>query len=222
MSSIFTNAITTPPLTGRTGGASFSIIIGNGAFPTRPDIWSLIDEAPLKVCLDGAADRFVATGRTPDLIIGDGDSISTELKARFADRFIAISEQETNDQTKAVLHLKAQGIKEITIVAATGQREAHTLGNISLLLDYLRMGVKARLLTDHGTFIPASGPQSFDCQIGSQISIFNFGATGFRAEGLKYPIRDFTSWWQGTLNEATESPVRIYAKGEYLVYTAYQ
>ncbi len=197
-----------------------AVIIGNGEFPSRPEIWSLIDGTPLKVCLDGAADRFVASGRTPDLIIGDGDSISPTLRARFADRFIAIPEQETNDQTKAVRHLKAQGITGVVITAATGQREDHTIGNVSLLIDYLHMGINARIITDHGTFIPASGSITLECTKGKQVSVFNFSATELSAEGLRYPLRGFTSWWQGTLNEATECRVSIQGNGDFLVYLA--
>lgn len=41
------------------------------------------------------------------------------------------------------------------------------------------------------------------------------------AVGLRYPIRDFTSWWQGTLNEATSPTVAIRAEGSYLVFINY-
>ena len=53
-----------------------------------------------------------------------------------------ISDQETNDQTKAVNFLLAQGKRRIAIIGATGNREDHTLGNISLLSDYLRAGAE--------------------------------------------------------------------------------
>ncbi len=217
---IINKAVNTTPLSGMTGGASSPVIIGNGEFPSSPELWALIDEAPLKVCLDGAADRFVATGRTPDLIIGDGDSISEALKARFADRLIILDEQENNDQTKAVLQLRERGVRNVAILAATGQREDHTIGNVSLLIDYLHLGISARILTDYGTFVPASGVQTFTCPKGTQVSIFNFSAKGLSAEGLRYPLRDFTSWWQGTLNETTEEAFTIRGEGDFLVYIA--
>ena len=132
-----------------------------------------------------------------------------------------ISDQETNDQTKAVNFLLSQGKKNIAIVGATGKREDHTLGNISLLIDYMRTGAHVRMLTDYGIFIPCHDTCSFPSQPGQQISIINFGAHNLRGEGLVYPLSDFTNWWQGTLNESTETEFSIHAEGEYLVVINY-
>lgn len=38
-------------------------------------------------------------------------------------------------------------------------------------------------------------------------------ARDLSAEGLLYPIYDFTDWWQGTLNECTEESFTINAEG---------
>ena len=95
--------------------------------------------------------------------------------------------------------------KNIAIVGATGKREDHTLGNISLLIDYMRTGAHVRMLTDYGIFIPCHDTCSFPSQPGQQISIINFGAHNLRGKGLVYPLSDFTNWWQGTLNESTET-----------------
>ena len=59
-------------------------------------------------------------------------------------------DQETNDQTKAVNYLMEKGFRRIAIVGATGRREDHTLGNISLLMEYMRMGQKYVMYTDYG------------------------------------------------------------------------
>ena len=132
-----------------------------------------------------------------------------------------IDDQETNDQTKAVHFLLDQGKKVIILVGATGKREDHTLGNISLLVDYMKVGAQVTMLTDHGMFVPASGRNTFKSRPGQQVSVFNFGATGLRGEGLVYPLSDFDNWWQGTLNEATGDEFTIHAEGDYLVYLNY-
>ena len=173
------------------------------------------------VCCDGGADEYIRRGHTPDVIIGDGDSLSDENRRKFGHILHRISDQETNDQTKAVRYLQKRGFRRIAIVGATGKREDHTLGNISLLLDYMKSGMEVRTITDYGVFVPAKDTQTFAAHPGQQISIINFGAKGLQGEGLVYPLSDFTNWWQGTLNEATSDEFTIHCTGEYLVFLAF-
>ena len=197
---------------------SEALILGNGDYPTHLCPLSLLARAPYVVCCDGAADEYIRRGFTPDVIIGDGDSLSPQNRERFASIFHRIDDQETNDQTKAVNYLLAQGIRQITIVGATGRREDHTLGNISLLMDYQQAGANVQMITDYGIFTPAKDTCTFSSHPGQQVSIFNFGAKGMSGEGLAYPLSDFTNWWQGTLNEATDTEFTIQATGEYLIF----
>ena len=198
-----------------------AVILANGEYPTHVLPLKMLEEAKFVICCDGAANEYISRGHTPDVIIGDGDSLLPEYKKRFSSIILQISDQETNDQTKAVHYLQSKGIRKIAIVGATGKREDHTLGNISLLMEYMKSGMEVRTVTDYGTFIPVSDTQSFASYPGQQVSIINFGAKGLKAEGLFYPLSDFTNWWQGTLNEATADEFTIHCTGEYLVFLAY-
>ncbi len=195
-----------------------AVILAGGEYPTGAAPLEILERAEFVACCDGAADEYIARGNTPDAIIGDGDSLSAENRAAYSHILHISEEQETNDQTKAVNFLIAKGFKRITILGATGRREDHTLGNISLLIDYMRLGVEVRSVTNYGVFIPACDTQNFETHAGAQVSIFNLTAHSLRGEGLKYPIYDFTSWWQGTLNEATCDNVNIEADGEYIIF----
>ena len=195
-----------------------AVILANGEYPTHPFPLQLLKEAKFVACCDGAANEYISRGHTPDVIIGDGDSLSPEYKELFSPIIHQISDQETNDQTKAVHFLQEKGFQKIAIVGATGKREDHTLGNISLLMDYMREGIEVLTVTDYGVFMPANGTQTFKSQPGQQISIINFGAKGLQGEGLVYPLSDFTNWWQGTLNEATADEFTIHCTGEYLIF----
>lgn len=199
-----------------------AVVVGNGEFPSHPFPLSVLDQAPCVVCCDGGANALVESGRLPDWIVGDGDSLSEENRIRFQDRIHRIPDQETNDQTKAVSFLASQGIRWIAILGATGKREDHTLGNISLLMEYQQMGLEVVMLTDYGFFTPAADTQTFAGFPHQQVSVFNFDAVQLRSEGLKYPIYDFRYWWQGTLNEVEGESFRIMAKGHYLVYRTYE
>lgn len=198
-----------------------AVILANGEYPTHALPQKLLEEAPYVVCCDGGADAYIAHGQVPDIIIGDGDSLSEENRCQFVARIYYNPDQETNDQTKAVQYLMTKGMRRMAILGATGKREDHTIGNISLLMEYARMGADIRMYTDYGVFIPCKDTCTFACKEGQQVSIFNFTARQFKSEGLRYPIYDFTTWWQGTLNECTASTFTIEAEGEYLIFLTY-
>ena len=198
-----------------------AVIVAGGEFPSAPQPLGILQSAPFVVCCDGAADRYIATGRIPDAIVGDGDSISAVNREKFAHLLHIVTEQESNDQTKAVRFLMESGKRRIAIVGATGKREDHTIGNISLLIEYARTGCDISSFTDHGVFIPCNGTTTHKCHKGQQISIFSITARDLSAEGLLYPIYDFNNWWQGTLNECTGDEFTIKAKGEYLLFINY-
>lgn len=198
-----------------------AVIIDAGKFPENPNALRWLEGCERIVCCDGAANRYLAGGGRVWRIVGDCDSLSPEIMERYRNIVRRFPDQETNDQTKSVKYLAAKGVRNIAILGATGMREDHTLGNISLLIEYLRQGIDARAYTDYGVFIPVYGSREFFCRQGSQVSIFSFGATGMRSEGLRYPIRDFDSWWQGTLNEASAPSFTIHAHGYYLAFINY-
>lgn len=61
-----------------------------------------------------------------------------------------------------------------------------------------------------------------DSSPGCQVSVFGFATQGLTSDGLRYPIQDFDSWWQGTLNESESSSFEIHcAQGLYLIFITY-
>ncbi|MBR6806411.1 MAG: thiamine diphosphokinase [Bacteroidaceae bacterium] len=198
-----------------------AVVLAGGDYPTAPQPLEILHNAEYIVCCDGAADQYISLGHTPDAIVGDGDSISPENRRIYAERVHIVNEQESNDQTKAVRFLLSQGKQKIAIVGATGRREDHTIGNISLLIEYARAGAAVYSFTNHGVFVPCNGTTTHNCRKGQQLSIFSITAKALSAEGLLYPIYDFTNWWQGTLNECTGESVTIHAEGEYLLFFNY-
>jgi thiamine pyrophosphokinase len=198
-----------------------AVVVADGDFPRHGIPCSKVGRASFVACCDGALMACFGHGVVPDLIVGDGDSISPLHRQRYADRFVCITEQDTNDLTKTITCLKKMGYQDIAIVGATGKRECHTLGNISLLMEYFRMGIHVSMFTDYCYILPCRGKSSFRCKPGQQVSLFNFGARNFQSEGLKFPIYDFTEWWQGTLNETTGKEFTVSAERDYMVMVDY-
>jgi thiamine pyrophosphokinase len=198
-----------------------TVILGGGDYPTHPIPLGILQNASRVQCCDGAAAEYISRGNIPWRIIGDGDSMPDNIRTAYADRIRIISEQETNDQTKNVIYARNHGARHIAIVGASGRREDHTIGNISLLTEYHKMGLDVRIYTDHGMFVICNGTADFSVQQGTQISIFNWKAHGFTSQGLRYQLFDFDALWMGTLNEATEDVITISAEGIYIVFVNY-
>ena len=188
-----------------------TILLANGDFPQSAELRRQLREAERVVCCDGAALALLEFGRVPDVVVGDLDSLG-ELPKELEGRVVHVGEQETNDLSKAFRHCISQGWRDLTIMGATGRREDHTLGNISLLADFARQAPSIAMLTDYGCFFPMLESGSFDAVVGQQISIFALeGGTAITSKGLKYALEDFVprAWWNATLNEATESTVSL-------------
>lgn len=196
------------------------LILAAGDYPTRPELRALLRESQRVICCDSAAEAFFQhEGRWPWCIVGDLDSLSIATD-EVTCPVVHFSEQETNDLSKAVRYAASQGFKRITILGATGRREDHTLGNISLLIEYMRQGLNVTIMSDYGTFVPCCGTFAAKLSIGTQLSIFSFGAHTFTSTGLRYPLHDFANWWEGTLNETTAADIELHAQGDFLVYVA--
>ncbi len=132
---------------------SYTVIVADGIFPTHEIPIGYLKNAERIICCDGSAENLINAGMQPDAIVGDMDSLNDELANRFADRIFMDKNQEINDLTKAVSWCSEMGYKDIVIVGATGKREDHTLGNISLIADYIK-NVNVIMVTDTGIFLP--------------------------------------------------------------------
>ncbi len=203
---------------------SKAVIVADGAFPVHEVPLGYLDNADIIVCCDGSAESLLNSGRTPDAIVGDMDSLSIDLKNRFADRIFIDDNQETNDLTKAVGWCHASGYNDITILGATGKREDHTIGNISLLAEYLEY-MNVRMVTDTGIFIPFNKSCKIDSSPGQKVSVFSINPEiEITSAGLRYPLvnRKLKNWWEATLNEATGDSVELkFEGGAVLVFCGF-
>ena len=191
-----------------------AVVLANGTFPSAEIPLRLLSQAPYVCACDGAVLRYPAA----NAVVGDGDSVPAEFRSRL----ICISEQEDNDLTKATRHCMAKGLRRIVYLGATGGREDHTIGNVSLIARYLEeFGIEPLLATDSGWFVPVRGVATFASFPGQQVSIFNLTCTHLSARGLKWEAYPYRQLWQGTLNEATGDSFDIEADGLYLIYRTY-
>lgn len=201
------------------------VIICDGAFPKTEYPRYLIRTADFVICCDGALRKFIRNSeaifgekRLPDLVIGDMDTLPQSMQKKYADIIIKENEQEHNDQTKAVRWAlgNLDGIEAIHILGATGGRTDHTIGNVSLLMEYTRMfdlgEISIEMVSDNGTIFPINDTIEFECGPGRSVSIFSpDNSLKIKSTGLEYPTDDviFDNWWKATLNRSTEDNVKL-------------
>ena len=198
-----------------------TVILADGAFPEHEIPLEYLRKASRIICCDGAAVSLVKSDLFPYAIVGDCDSLDSELSRKFSDRIFKDTDQETNDLTKAVRWCSEKGYKEVVILGATGKREDHTLGNISLLVEYAQF-MTVRMITDTGIFYPILESTRFESSPGQQISVFSIDPdTEITSSGLKYPLnkRKLKNWWEATLNETVGDSFELkFEKGKVIVF----
>ena len=203
------------------------VIICDGQFPKTEYPRYLIRTADFTICCDGALTKYLKNSknifgeeRTPDLVIGDMDTLSAAMQKKYSGIIIKETEQEHNDQTKAVRWVmnNLNGVEHIYIMGATGNRTDHTIGNVSLLMEYTRLfdldaqGVTIEMITDNGTAFAINDTTEFECGQGRKVSIFSpDNSLKIKSEGLEYPTDDviFDNWWKASLNQASQDTVKL-------------
>ena len=185
-----------------------TVVLANGRFPTHPIPLAMLKNATRIICCDGSVENLEAFSLEPSAIVGDLDSVTDELKERFSDKLYFNPDQNTNDLTKAIQWCKERNYTQLTILAGTGKRDDHTLGNIGLLPIYIKLGLTVKMVTDYGVFTPLASGAKIDSFEGQQVSIFSFNnKTRITTHNLKYPItnRQLSEPWMGTLNQSLGS-----------------
>lgn len=201
-------------------------ILCDGDFPGNADVRDRLMSCDVVVCCDGAASSFMRF-RKPEFVVGDMDSLPENLRQELADQVFPVGEQESNDLSKAFRWIcsmlrvgKGRTLPEfsITVFGATGKREDHTLGNISLLADFAeyleQCGARGdlSLVTDYGVFAPVLNSCRMTLPKGQPLSIFAFDPSlRIESSGLEYSTDGvrFDMWWKATLNRVSSPEVEL-------------
>lgn len=114
-----------------------SVIMANGTSSNPSDDLSHVDPDDTIICADGGAMHALAMGLTPDLIVGDLDSLPKNILDDMIARGVEIQRHPVKkDRTDLELTLSAaieRGAEEVLILNAFGGRMDQHLANILLL-----------------------------------------------------------------------------------------
>ena len=166
------------------------------------------------IAADGGYDSLVRHGYTPDVIIGDFDSVRAKIPEGIRTVFHPKEKDET-DMMLAYSEGVRLGYTEFVMLGATGGRLDHTYANLSLLLYAKERGHNVTVIDGGGVIICLKDESvTLAGNAGENFSVFAIGgaANGVTIAGSKYEVTDVTltpSFPIGVSNEFTGNDVRI-------------
>lgn len=188
------------------------VIIANGEYPSHPLPLGKIEYAKTRICTDGSADRLMAQGFVPDVIVGDMDSVDLP-KSEFHGVWVSSQDQKTTDMEKALNWCQKQNISKVTIVGASGQRDDHTLANYVIISEFSE-AMEISMVTDGSTIrYLKPGQHTFTVNKHQSVSLLAFmPVRSITARGLKYPLREETLLpsGRGISNLAEQNHIKIH------------
>jgi len=188
-----------------------AVIFSAGQVTDYGRIRTFVGEPDLVLCADGGGRHAVALGVTPDLVLGDFDSIAPDLLQDVARRGIPIVrvpvEKDLTDTELALREAVSRGATSITLVGASGDRLDHTISNV-LLLPGLPHEVQVTLVDDKNCvrLLRPGGGLSVAGRAGEYISLLPLTpeATGVTVSGVKWPLSEATLRWGESLGVSNQ------------------
>ena len=186
------------------------VIFANGDVPEYGRAARLLDAHDVIVCADGGTRHAVALGLSPQVIIGDMDSIPESGRPGLGSGDTRIiqhpRDKDETDLELALAHSLSYKPHEILVVGALGGRLDQTLGNLALLAGRSFQGIDVRL--DDGTeaaFFCSSRREVQGAQ-GDLVSLLPWGgdADGVTTRGLRWPLHAETLYSNRTRGLSNE------------------
>ena len=202
-----------------------TVILAHGDEVSHEVPFSILKNADIIICCDGAITFLEQENITPHIIIGDCDSISSAQKEKYKSILHIDDNVDYNDLQKAIKYCIENNWQEVVILGASGLRDDHFLANIGILMHYAEK-ITLTMVTNYGIFIPINQTATFDSFPGQQISIFSFSPdVEITYHGLRYPAHkhQLKELWEGSLNEAIAKSftIEFEESGKVLVYQAF-
>jgi len=187
--------------------SSVPVTLVGGGEASAADLEEALSLAPCLVAADSGAALALETGRMPQAVIGDMDSLAEAARARVPpERLHPIAEQDTTDFHKALRSILAPLVLGVGFL---GRRVDHQLANFNVLVQAARpcLLVGARDVV----FAAPPGGLELDLAPGTRVSLFPMALVTGRSQGLSWPIAGLgfaPAGRVGTSNRA-DGPVRL-------------
>lgn len=184
------------------------LIFAGGDSPT-PSLADELPEPELIVAADSGYDAAVEAGYAVDVLIGDMDSIKTEVIPNHVIVERYPTDKDATDLELALARVVDERPQRIVVVGGAGGRFDHELATAMLLCSDRWDGVdELDWVTDRGWSHVIKGRRIIHGDVGTTISLIPIGgpASGIDTKGLRWDLRSATipagSTW-GVSNEFT-------------------
>lgn len=187
------------------------IIFANGDLPNLEKARQLIRPDDFILCADGGTRHALALGLTPNLIIGDLDSTTFDLRPLTEKGTQVIQHPADKNETDlelAISHALTLNPNQILILAALGGRMDQTLANIALLSNLQLATFNIRLSDGVEEIFFCRNQAKVEGRSGDIVSLIPWGGevTGVFTENLRWQLRHETLYsdkTRGISNEMT-------------------
>jgi thiamine pyrophosphokinase len=173
-----------------------AVIFANGGFSEPRDLKALLAMAKFIVAADGGAEHCARLGVQPHLLIGDLDSVSTEVRTEMESKGAQVLSFPTNkdktDLELAVDHAIRVGADEVVILGGLGRRWDHSLANLLLAAQPQFADIRVSFIQGEQRLYILRGENEIDAHLDERVSLIPLGgaALGITTTGLAYPLRD--------------------------------
>lgn len=183
-----------------------AIVFANGMMVNPPEIISERQPSDLIIAADGGTHHCSSLGITPNVIIGDFDSLDPNEVTDYQHAGVEVIQYPVHkdeiDLELVLQFIMNQEISEVYIIGALGDRWDMTLANIMLMAHPKYCRLKIRLLDGSQELVLLRGEDQIEIhgQSGYQLSLIPlagevFGVTTY---GLEYPLNDETLYFGST------------------------
>ena len=168
-------------------------LIVAGGNPVKPELIARLGAPSWIVAADSGLDQTYRLGLSPDLVVGDMDSVSPEALHRAQAGGVAIERHPiAKDATDLELAIDAAtnaGFERATIIGGTGGRMAHTLANAMVLLKERSIGLDWRTSRATIAAIRSGESRTFGVDDGPLLSVLAIGGpASCVSTGLRWPL----------------------------------
>ena len=191
------------------------MILANGDFPTHKFSKNILNQSNYIICCDGAVNQLIVNGLSPDLIIGDMDSINDSFIEKYSEKIVQLKRQSDTDLEKALKYCVENNFKYVKVLGFSGKRDDLYLSNIFLCFTYSEK-LNIEMYSNFGSFKFVNSKQSFDSFKGQIISLFsNSKEIKIKTNYLKYHLNEdsLVHLYSGVSNESLAGEFSVEVEG---------
>tara|TARA_B100001109_G_scaffold254101_1_gene253090 strand:- start:507 stop:1124 length:618 start_codon:yes stop_codon:yes gene_type:complete len=164
-------------------------VVLNGQMPKQKILINQIKSADYIIAVDGSGNSLIDLNITPNVIIGDFDSIDYISDKKI--KFVKTEDQSKTDFRKTLEWCIEKNILEISIYGISGKSDDHFLGNYYTLNDFGTI-IKWTAFTDFSFINPCKGKKEFESFSGQKVSLFCMdGESIINSKNLEYPLKSY-------------------------------